>query len=38
MFKSINELNKSTIWGTTDHYSNYPEEIKKEYKILSKTT
>ena len=22
----------SLIWDTTDHYSNYPEEIKKQYR------
>lgn len=24
------------IWDTTDHYSNYPEEIKKSIKKLHK--
>ena len=31
MFRSINALNKSTIWDTTDHYLDYPKKIKNEY-------
>jgi hypothetical protein len=32
MFKSINALNRSAIWDTTAHYSNYPKKIKIEYR------